>query len=198
MGLEEIVARISGDADQRAAKMLADAKTEASKTVEAARERASASLSQAKAQAEREVREERLRSVAAARLAAKRELLQAREDVLRRYEAGIEGSIDDFVKSDDYLRFLLKAIEDGAAKIGEGAAVHVNARDKSLLRGKKAGGELSKDPIDCKGGALVTSEDGKRRVDNTIESILRERTDAVRLKLVDQVFGEERKKSASG
>lgn len=192
MGLEEIVGRINGEAAERSAKIVADAKAEADRIVADAKEKASSILSQARARAEREVKNETLRSVASARLSAKRELLQAREDVLRRYEEGVGSSIDGFVGSRRYGKFLARAVEDGVTKIGKDAVVRVNSKDRRLLKGKRLGGKLSAESLDCKGGALVTSADGKRRVDNTIESILRERGDVIRLKLVEQVFGDGR------
>ncbi|MDG6985553.1 MAG: hypothetical protein JRM73_02255 [Nitrososphaerota archaeon] len=197
MGLEEIIARISQEASDQAGKIVADANAEASRILADAKARADSELSSAKAQAEREVREEKLRSVASARLAAKRELLQAREDVIRRYEAGIADALDDFAKSDDYPKFLIKVIDDGVSKIGKDAKVQVNAHDKALLKGKKVAAEVSKEEIDCKGGAIISSADGRRRVDNTVESLLRERGDAIRLKLLDQVFADGSKKTGS-
>lgn len=195
MGLEEIVAKINGDAAEQSSKIASEAKEEASRTIAEAKEKAEGLTSLARAKAEREVRDERMRSVASAHLAAKRELLQAREDVLRRYETGILDAVDEFVKSDDYLGFLKKAVEDGVAKIGKDAVVQVNSRDKALLKGKKMDGRLSPEPIESRGGALVTSADGRRRVDNTIESTLRDRGDLIRLKLVEQVFGDGSKNS---
>ena len=197
MGLEEIVSKINQDAEEQAGEVLSDANAEAAKILSDARAKADSLVSGARSQAEREVREERLRSVASARLAAKRELLQAREDVIRRYEAGMASSIDDFVKSDDYQRFLVNLIEDGVSKIGKEAQIQVNARDRVFLKGKKLGGEVSREEITCKGGALITSSDGKRRVDNTIESLLRDRSDEIRLKLLDQIFADGSKKSGS-
>ena len=192
MGLEEIVAKIGQDADEQAARKTSDARAEAKKVVESARAQADSVISDARAEAERGVRAERLRSVAAARLAAKRELLQAREEVLSRYEDVLRKSVDDFIKSDEYLDFLIGAIKDGVSKIGEGAVVQVTPEDRSRLRGKKLPGEMSKDKVDIRGGALVYSADGKRRVDNSIDSLLRERSDTVRLKLVENVFGDEK------
>lgn len=196
MGLEEIIGKIDQEASDQAAKIASDAREAASKTVGDAKARAEAIISQARAQAEREAKEERVRSVASARLAAKRELLLAREDVLRRYEQDVLGSVDDFTKSDGYSTFLMKAIDDGVEKIGKDAVVQVNSRDRSLLKGKKLAAEISKDAIECQGGALITAADGRRRVDNTVESLLRDRRDTIRLKLVAQLFGDEPKAGA--
>lgn len=193
LGLEEIVKRIDQEAAERASKIVGEATEGATKVMAESKERAESILAGAKAQAEREAREERQRSVASARLAAKRELLQAREDVLKRYEAGVLASVDSFAKSDEYLKFLTRAIEQGVSKIGKDAEIRVNSRDKAALKGKKLGGELSKETLDSKGGALVVSADGKRRVDNTVESLLRERSDALRLMLTQQVFGDQTK-----
>lgn len=194
MGLEEIVGRINDEASERAAKIVADARAEASKILDDARERSESIVSQSRSQAERDAREEKLRSVASARLSAKRETLQAREDVLKRYESAILAAVDDFVDTSDYQKFLAGCMDDGLSKLGEDAIIHVNAKDRGSLKGKKYSKEVAKEPLDCKGGAMVMSPDGKRRVDNTIESLLRERSDAIRLMLVDQVFGDGQKR----
>lgn len=195
MGLEEIVKRIDEDAAQQSSKIVAEAEAESSKMIAEAKSKAESITASAKSKAEKEAKDERMRSIASAHLAAKRDLLQAREDVLRRYEAQIMDSVDEFVKSDDYSKFLLKAIADGVSKIGKDGVIQVNSKDRALLKGKKLDGKVSSDSIECRGGAIVTSPDGRRRVDNTIESYLRDRSDRVRLMLVEQVFGDDSKNS---
>ncbi|MGI0085405.1 MAG: V-type ATP synthase subunit E, partial [Nitrososphaerales archaeon] len=179
---------IRADAENKRAKILSDAKMEAEKILSEGRESSARIVSQGRSLAEREVQEEKLRSIASARLEAKRRLLEARDEVLRRYEEQAMSYLDEFTKSKEYTDFLLKVTRDGVSKIGSDAIVHVNSRDKSLL-GNGQDFEISSETLDCKGGALIKSKDGRRRVDNTIESIFKERKSDLRLKLTEEVFG---------
>ena len=189
MGLEEIVSAIRADAENKRAKGLSDAKMEAEKILSEATESSARIVSQGRSLAEREVQEEKLRSVAAARLGAKREILEERESVLQRYETQASQYLEEFSRSPNYKSFLLRIIEDGVSKIGEDAVVHVNSKDKALLQGARLNVQISSTPINCKGGALINSKDEKRRVDNTIESLFKERKEELRLKLTEQIFG---------
>ena len=100
--------------------------------------------------------------------------------------------LKEFAKSTAYKDFLSKMVKDGVAKIGASSVVEVNAADKKLLGTTKSSEYLiSALPIDCIGGAIISSKDGKRRVDNTIESIFGERKEDLRLKLSEQVFGKQ-------
>lgn len=188
MGLEEMLSTIRANTQEQSAKIITEAKLEAEKISSEAKQRSESIVAQGQLHAEKEVQEEKLRSVASARLEAKRRLLEARDEVLRSYEEQAMLYLDEFTKSKDYADFLLRAIKDGVSKIGSGSVVQVNSKDKSLLE-SNADFELSPETLDCKGGALITSKDGKRRVDNTIESIFYERRGELRLKLTEQVFG---------
>ena len=196
MGLEEMLSRMHADTEQEYEKVVANARSEAAGILEVANQKAESVRSQGRVQAEKDVQEEKLRSVASARLEVKRQLMQAREDVLEDYERKAKVFVDEFVQSKDYDSFLMKLIDDGVEKIGDTPVVHVCSRDAALLRGRPTGFQVSDEPFDCKGGAIISSQDGKRRVDNTIESLLSERRDELRLKLAERVFGDKSKTSS--
>ncbi len=197
MGLEEILAKIHEDTEAEYNKIIASAKAEAEEIQKAAMARSDTIISQARDRAGREVQEEKLRLVASARLDVKRQLLQAEEEVVQEQEKKAMSAVDEFIASREYPAFLNMLIDDGVKKLGDKPIVHLNARDKTLVKGRQNSYEISDKPLDCKGGAVVASADGKRRVDNTLESLLSERKDELRLKIAAQVFGNKRK-SASG
>lgn len=188
MGLEEMLSAIRANTQEQYAKIITEANREAEKISSEAKQRSELIVTQGQLHAEKEVQEEKLRSVASARLEAKRKVLEARDEVLRSYEEQAMRYLDEFTGSKDYADFLLRAIKDGVSKIGSSAVVQVNSKDKNLIE-SNADFELSSETLDCQGGALITSKDGKRRVDNTIESIFSERRGELRLKLTEQVFG---------
>jgi V/A-type H+-transporting ATPase subunit E len=190
MGLEEMLTRIKAETEEQYSKIIADAKAEADRIIEVAQKRAEDIVVESKAQAQRQAQEDRLRALAAARLEAKRQMLKAREDVISNYEAEATKYIDEFVKSRDYRDFLVRMVKDGVDKVGEDSVVHVNQRDYKLLQDDhRFGYKLTKNTISSKGGAIIFSSDGKKRVDNTVESILNDRREILRLKLAEQIFG---------
>ncbi len=189
MGLEEMLSRIKVDTEEQYNKIISSAKTESEKIIQEAKQTSEKIISLGKVQAEKEAQDEKLRLVASARLEAKRKLLEARDVVLRSYEDQAFRYADEFTNSNGYKEFLLRVVEDGISKIGTDSVIHVNSKDRNLLQtDRKLGYKISDEPLNCKGGALIISADGKKRVDNTIESIFNERKDELRLKLFEQVF----------
>jgi len=171
-------------------KIIADAKAEAAQIDADVQAKSQTLISQSRADSEKEASEDRVRSIASFKLDAKRKMLEARDEVLRMYEQQANGYLNDFVNSPDYQDFLIKVTKEGVAEIGSGAVVQVTAKDRSILN--SAGFQISPDPINSIGGAIIVSEDEKRRVDNTIESIFSDRKQELRLELLKQVFGDQK------
>lgn len=190
MGLEEILASIKSDTETRYSKIIADAKAEAVKITEDAQARSQSISTQGRVEGEKEAQDEKQRSVASAHLESKRRLLEARDELLRDYEERASGYLKEFTRSSKYKDYLLRMVRDGVSKIGSGAIVQTNSSDREALDNLESKDfVVSKENLDCIGGAVVSSKDGKRRVDNTLESIFNERKEDLRLKLTQQVFG---------
>jgi V/A-type H+/Na+-transporting ATPase subunit E len=187
MGLEEMLTTIRMNTETQCEKIISDAKGEAQKILAEAKQQAAKLEEERNAQAQRELEQERLRSIASARLEAKRRLLETKDEILRKYEDEALRYLQEFVKSPAYKDFLLNMVKDGVTKIGTGAVVQVNASDRNLLQ-NSSDFQLSPDSIDCIGGAVISSPDGKRRVDNTLESIFEDRKEELRLKLSEELF----------
>jgi V/A-type H+-transporting ATPase subunit E len=190
MGLEEILSSIKSDTEAQYAKIVSDAKAEASKILSDAKQRSSEIALQGKADGQREAQEEHLRSVASAHLEAKRKVLEAKDELLRNYEEQAKKYLGEFARSPKYRDFLSRVVKDGISKIGPGAVVQVNSSDMQILRRENENLNISPKALDCIGGAIISSEDGKRRVDNTLESIFGEKKEELRLRLSKQVFGQ--------
>jgi V/A-type H+/Na+-transporting ATPase subunit E len=192
MGLDDMLSTIQSDTEDQSSKIISDAKAESEKILSEGRKRADAIQTQSAQQSQREVEEDRNRLLASARLEANRRLLEARDEVLKGYEEQAFSYLEEFSNSPQYKDFFVRMLADALSKIGEGAIVQINPRDKPLLKDSKLKQfkiQVSPEPLKSLGGAIVTSSDGKRRVDNTIESIFSERKDELRLKLSQQVFG---------
>jgi vacuolar-type H+-ATPase subunit E/Vma4 len=192
MGLDDMLATIQSETESQASKIISDAKSQADKIISDGQKHAQMILSQGAEQSKREVEEDRMRVLASARLGANRRLLEARDEVLRGYEDQASSYLSEFSSSPEYKDFFVRMLTDGVSKIGEDAVVQINPRDKPLLKDprlKQLKIQVSPEPLGSVGGVVVSSKDGKRRVDNTLESIFNERRDELRLKLSQQVFG---------
>ncbi len=190
MGLEEMLAEIKSNTTSQRDKIIADAKAEAASIDSDARTKSDALITQSRADSQKEAQEDRVRSIASFNLEAKRKMLEARQEVLRGYEEQANRYLKDFVNSSDYRAFLLKVTKEGVSEIGSGAIVQVNARDRALLSG--SGLQVAPNPIDAIGGAIISSADERRRVDNTVESLFNDRKDELTLQLMKQVFGDQK------
>lgn len=189
MGLEEILSKIRTETEAEYSKTIADANAEADKIILEAKKNSDSLLKERKNQSEKELQDEKLRSIASARLESKRKELEAREEILKRYENEALHYLQEFAQSADYKDFLLRMVKDGVSKIGSGSIVSVNAADKKILANSKSVDfQISPEPIGCMGGAIISSKDGKKRVDNTLESIFEDRKEDLRLKLAEQMF----------
>ncbi len=192
MGLDDMLTSIQSQTESQASQIISDARAQTDSIIAEAKKRAESIISQSAQQSQKDVEEERMRVLASARLESNRRLLEARDEVLKGYEDQASKYLAEFASSPDYKDFFVRMTTDAVSKIGDDAVVQVNARDKQLLKDpklKQLKVQVSPDPLDSVGGVVVYSKDGKRRVDNTIESIFNERRDELRLKLSQQVFG---------
>ncbi len=182
-----MIGTIRADTENQHAKIITDARNEAERILSEAQQRAESIIARGRQQSQREAEDEKTRLIASARLEGNRRLLEARNDILKSYEEKALAQLGDFARSPEYKEFLIRMVNDGVSKIGSDAIVKVNVKDKQLL--KNAAVQISPSDLDSLGGAIISSKDGKRRVDNTIESIFNERRDDLRLKLSELVFG---------
>jgi V/A-type H+/Na+-transporting ATPase subunit E len=190
MGLEEMLSAIKTNTSAQRDKIIADARSEAERIEAEANAKSETLISQSRSQSEKEVIEGRIRSIASFKLEAKRKMLEAKDEIMRAYEEQAASFLNDFTKSPEYKDFLLKVTKDGISQIGSDAIVQINVRDRNILNG--SGFQISSDPISSIGGAIITSADEKRRVDNTVESIFDDRKQELRLELMKQVFGDQK------
>jgi len=65
--------------------------------------------------------------------------------------------------------------------------VYVNSEDSKLAK-KMKGVKLAGSAIECAGGAIVTTQDGRIRIDNTFEANFEERKDEMRKHIFDLLF----------
>jgi vacuolar-type H+-ATPase subunit E/Vma4 len=129
-----------------------------------------------------------------AKLQAQQEVMKARETLIEGVLKAVHHRLQNISTSTFYLRLLelltLEAVD--ALKTAAGLQVRVRDGDVNLMRGiienlglsaTVAGG------VDCTGGVLVSSTDGRIRVDNTLDIRLRQAASLYRSHIAEIVLG---------
>ncbi len=129
-------------------------------------------------------RDESAEAIANAHLEAKRELAKAKGELVDSVEKQVWAELLKVRKNKDaYAKLLHKLISTGAKALGSGdAIVYVRAEDRSLV-GDLKDAKLARESVVCSGGAIITSADGRVRIDNTLEALLEEKRDAMRIEI---------------
>lgn len=131
-----------------------------------------------------------------AKLQAQQEVMKARETLIEGVLQAVHHRLQNISTSTCYLRLMelltLEAVD--ALKTAAGLQVRVRDGDVNLMKGiienlglsaTFAGGE------DCTGGVLVSSTDGRIRVDNTLDIRLRQAASLYRSHIAEIVLGQQ-------
>jgi V/A-type H+-transporting ATPase subunit E len=167
LGIKEMAEEIRKNAEAEAQKI----RKEAREKGEGARSEASGKtkllLEHAKAEAGAAAANEKNEKIAAAYLEAKRIVSRAKE-------SAIGAVMEDVLKATahardkDYKALLKRLITEGMHEVGKDAVVRVNKEDHKLAH--SLGFKVSAEPIECIGGAIIASPDGKVIFNNTFEA----------------------------
>lgn len=200
--------RTERGADLIARDILDKAEKEGAEMIQAARKEAEAILNAARLSAGEEserqkdeikVLAERLREeiLAKGRMAAKRELLEKREELISRILEQAKKELHAFTDSKKYKDVLLKIAVDACEKVGSRAVVlKANRRDLDFLKRSKRkmermlkGWRISFGrPIETIGGVRAGSEDGAVEVDETFEGRLNRQLESLRVEVAKLLF----------
>lgn len=172
MGIEHIIRDLEGDATAEAAAILSDAKKQAARIASQAKADAAelerAENARAKKDAERILRSSSLAKIDAGRIRSLIEMelyVQVAKNVREKL-----GSVHRDKKA--YERYVKTAVEQGKALVGGDYVIYANKRDSALA---KKYGSLAKTEIECDGGIIVASRDGRVRADSTFGAAFLER-----------------------
>ena len=176
MGIEHIIKDLEGDAKAEAAVILSDARKQAARIVSQAKADAAeierSEAERAKKDAERILRSSSLGKIEAelARSLIEMELYtQVAKKVREKLGA-------QYREKKAYERYVRKAVEKGRDFVGDDYEICANKRDSAVARKY---GALAKDGIDCDGGIIVASADGRIRADSTFDAVFSEREQEV-------------------
>lgn len=174
------------EADLEAKKILLDAKTKGEQEIENARQEAT-----------RVIERQKSERLSAARLEAKMILAEAKEESVKAVQEEAWNSLEKIRKGRDYEKLLRELIQQATDAIDGIAVIHANKQDLKLAKKiveETRTASVSNDAIDCAGGALVTSKDGRVRVDATFNALFEEHDEYMRRTAYAELFGTRKKK----
>jgi vacuolar-type H+-ATPase subunit E/Vma4 len=195
-------------ADRITRDIIEKAEKEGAETIQAAREKAEVMLNAARLSAREESEKQKdeievlaghLREeiLAKGRMAAKRELLEKREELIFRILERAKKESHAFTNSKKYKDVLLKIAVDACEKVGSRAVVlKANRRDLDFLKRSKRemerrlkGRRISFGrSIETIGGIRARSEDGAVEVDETFEGRLNRQLESLRIEVAKLLF----------
>ncbi|RLI34924.1 hypothetical protein DRO53_02505 [Candidatus Bathyarchaeota archaeon] len=188
--------------------IIEEAKAEAQRRIDKAKEEAEKILAEARAEAERAVEEAKAKARGEAELAERQRLSEVRrQNALRILEAKNRLISEAFKKAyeklkslkvESYAESLVKLLEISIPALGtDSVEIMFNKRDlerqSRLLKGLKVPENIkvnvSKQTIDTIGGFILTSSDGKIRLDQTFEARLEAAERKIKKEISKILFG---------
>lgn len=136
-----------------------------------------------------------------ARLRSKNTMISAKEQIAEKAMAKAEERLQDLRSRTDYAAILEGLIGEGLTRIGGRVSVHVDPADKELAESllEKMGIDYAlKNDIHAIGGAVISDEDGKVMIINTVEERLNRAREKLRMQVSGILFGEETEAAAGG
>lgn len=193
MGIEKLTSTLLKDAQDEAAGIIETAEGHVKKMKADERAKSASLEKEAEAEVEKILKEERNERLAWARLEAKRVVAEAREDAIGNAIEDIFSSLKEIRSSKEYKAFVSKKVSEAVNELGGKLTIHVVKADKNLLPKLPKGCVVVAD-LDALGGAVIETEDGKMRVDLTLETVIELRRDELRKKISAELFGSEKKR----
>lgn len=187
MGIEKLKGSLLSEANEDAQKIVEAAQSHVKGMLEEERSKRSALKKDAEAEIAKLLEEQRNERIAWARLESKRIIAEAREDAIHEVLDAIFDALKDARKSPEYKKFLAKAVPQAASELGGDVVVHAMKGEKALIPAVR--GSKVVDDLDCLGGAIVETADGKIRIDLTLETLFETRRDEIRKSVYDKLFG---------
>ncbi|MCS7364010.1 MAG: V-type ATP synthase subunit E family protein [archaeon GB-1867-035] len=201
---EYIIEMIIREAENEAKKILSEAKKKAERIVKDAEEKLKRSVEErVKKTFVTVTGEEIRRKVAEAKLEAKRMILNAKEEAIKKVlDATIE-QLKKITTTEGYTKILEKLIYEAGEALGGGELiVELSKKDEKLkLDWKKIAKKIEEDTgvktiikkvntnLDCIGGVIVKSADGKITFDNTFEEKINRLERRLRVIIAQKLFG---------
>ncbi len=188
MGIERLTSSLIKEADEEAAKIVEAAEWHVKKMKEEERSKRSALKTEAEKEIGKLLSEQKNERLAWARLEAKRVTAEAREDAINSAIDDLFSSLKEVKKSKEYKDFLSKNISAAVKELGGmKLTVRVSKEDKKLLPKLPKSCKVANN-LEALGGAVIETQDGKMKVDLTLETLFELRRDELRKMISEKLF----------
>jgi V/A-type H+-transporting ATPase subunit E len=196
MAVEDILKRISSDAEKAAQEILAETRREADAILAQSREKSGLELERMRAKARQRATEERNRIVTLAKLGARRDLLQEKQALIDRVFEDVRTSVAT-MGADEYRRlmkvFLVRTVEAGDEEVivdeGERRIDQGFLDQVSKELGKPGRLTLSSESRRIGGGFVLRR--GKTETNCALDTILRDARDRLETEVAGILFPRE-------
>ncbi len=187
MGIEKLKGSLLSEAKNEAKQIVAEARSKADAILKEEKER----QGRAKERAEKELstllegqHNERL---AWARLEAKRIKAEAEDDVINKGMEEVIASLKELRKTPAYRNFVKRSVLDGCKEAGSRSVIRVVKGERKLVP-KVSSARIVED-LDGLGGVVVESNDGKVRMDYSLETLIETKKDDIRKQIRQKLSG---------
>lgn len=199
-GLVAIASEILEDVQNESEKIIREAETKAKEILKQSKTEAEKRHADSIAEAKQKSEQEYNKTKSLTAIEIRNIHLQAKEEQLNSVFEEAVAQLKKFVDSKNYSNFLLSFVEEAAKNIeSDNLVIYVNSKDQKLFKtsqledlSKKLDKKLtlSKETIECMGGCIVKTPDGKLSHDNTFENRLQVLKPNIRVKLEKMLFQE--------
>ena len=188
MGIEKLTSSLIKEADEEAAKIVEAAEWHVKKMKEEECSKRSTLRNEAEKEIEKLLSEQKNERLAWARLEAKRVTAEAREDAINSAIDDLFSSLKEVKKSKEYKDFLSKSVSAAVKELGGvKLTVRVSKEDKKFLPKLPKSCKIANN-LDALGGAVIETQDGKMKVDLTLEILFEFRRDELRKMISEKLF----------
>ncbi|MFH1835869.1 MAG: V-type ATP synthase subunit E [Methanobacteriota archaeon] len=182
MGLDTLEAEIRGKAKSEVNRIKAGTEAEADQIIKEAEKQRDKLIREAKV--EGKLKSERLMRMeeSSSQIKSARMIMEAKEEVV---DNAIDLLWDEILKyrnGKDYEKLMEKLPDGAKGKVGDKPLLYVRKQDKKLFAEKRV------EEADITGGAILESEDGKVRVDYSLDAVFKDRREEIRRNLYKEIF----------
>ena len=197
-GLSAIAAEVLEDVRKEAEALILEALAESKETLSAAKKEADETYNSAMIQASAKAEVEKRKIESLTEVEIRNRLLKTKETIVDAAFERATSKLNDFAKTEEYHRYLLRFIQEAAKKVGsKKLIVHTNSADKDWLQQGNLKNlskelhidlQLADEPENCIGGCKIETLNGKISYDNTLENRLQKLKPELRIEVVKILF----------
>ncbi|MDO8633734.1 MAG: V-type ATP synthase subunit E [archaeon] len=192
MSLEQLSRQLLSDAKKEANAVILRAEKEKERILSEAEEEKKQVLAQARKKAQELSERQKMEIISAASIRAKQIIDGEKNAAVEKALVVVFGEMCLAGNSRQYEKLLKKLAEEGQKELGKDSIIIVNEKDHAAA--KKLFASVSKESAPISGGAIVSTRDGRIRVDNSFEAIFEQNKDALKRDVFLELFTEKGKK----